>query len=322
MSKTLIHNFPNIDRVKVSRISVTVRNDNARRKMDSKRQIRLKEWGLLVNTFKTPQDSYLRGTDGSLSNQPYHLETDVTGFIKTGNVISNPGSKKKVILLGGSFVESLFAPETQRFPSQVERKLHDAGHSLQVLNGGYSGATLLHVYNTVLNKVIPLFKYTERILLFTSMSDNRPQIDADSYWIKHKLHSPLVSDGNPDVYGPQVPADTQPQFALLRSLIQLCQEFGQQPIIVLSPFRYAAPGVDDFLTKHFDSEEKLLSYYGRYTEINDTAKRAAISMGVHYIDLAKAIEGRPKLFYDTLHLNSKGHQVVADILTKELVSLL
>ena len=292
------------------------------RAMDSKRYIRLKEWGLSQDTFKTPQDSYLEHTDGSLSCEPYHLQTDSAGFIRTGNTIPNPESKRKIVMLGGSFVESLFSRETLRFPSQVEKILNEDGHPFQVLNGGYSGATLLHVYNIVLNKVIPLFRDTERVLLFTSMSDNRPQIDADSYWIKHKMHSPIVHDRATTSYGKQVPANTEPQFALLRSLIALCNEFGQEPIVVLSPFRYAPLGADSFLTDLFRTEESLSKYRDRYNEINETAKRAAHSMNVRTIDLAAALSGRPSLFYDTLHLNPSGHTVVAELLTDELKKLL
>lgn len=290
--------------------------------MNAKRYIRLKEWGVLQDTSKTPQEEYLKGTDGSLAPAPYRLRTDASGFIKTGNSISNSETKRNIIMLGGSFVESLFAPETERFPARVERLLNEDGHTLQVLNGGYSGATLLHVYNIVLNKLVPLFKQTERILLFTSMSDNRPQIDADSYWIKHKMHSPIVSEDNPASYGPQVPANTQPQYALLRSLVGLCQEFNQEPVVVLSPFRYAEPWQDEFLAKRFDSVEKLEKYYSRYNEINDTARRAAVSMEVPCIDLAGTIEGDPRLFYDTLHLNLRGHKIVSEVLATELKKIL
>lgn len=290
--------------------------------MDSKRYIRLKEWGLLQDTSKTPQDSYLQKTDGSLRGEPYPLRTDSAGFIRTGNDIPNPGAKRKIVMLGGSFVESLFARETQRFPSQVEKLLNEDGLPLQVLNGGYSGATLLHVYNIVLNKVVPLFQYTERVLLFTSMSDNRPQIDADSYWIKHKMHSPIVHDQATDTYGPQVPANPQPQFALLRSLITLCMEFKQEPIVVLSPFRNAALGTDKYLADLFQTEEKLSKYRDRYSEINETARKAAMSMSIPSIDLATPLNGRPDLFYDTFHLNPSGHTVIAKLLTDELKNIL
>lgn len=278
-----------------------------------RRYIRLKEWGISKDMVKEPTDSYMSGTDGSLEKKPYRLRTDSQGFILTGNQLENPGAKKKVILLGGSFVESLFEEEDQRFPAILERMLGETGLDYQVLNAGYSGENLLHSYNLFLNKVIPLLRYTETVVFFTSMSDNRALLSTESYWSKHKMHAPIIdSRNNERTQWSDVP-DPRPQEVLFRSVLSLCREMGTEPLVVLSPFRQAEPGTDDFLDERFPDAEALAKYHSNYSLINSTAFKVAEDLKVPVLDACREFAASPRLFYDTLHLNTIGHRRMAQI---------
>lgn len=286
-----------------------------------RRTIRLKEWGVFEDTYKTPSDEYMEKTDGSLLQQPYRLRTDYLGFIDNGNEISNRGSKRSLICLGGSFVESLFCEETLRFPSQLERKLVD-DENLIVLNGGYSGATLLHSYNILLNKIIPLLPYCDRVLLFTAMSDNHPQTQARSYWLDQKMHAPILDPRNGNVLKPSRTRHSAHQSALLASMIELCRQFGHNPVVVLTPFRTSEYGGDNFLTNIFREEEAYRQYCSGYEQINRTAKVTAERAGVHVIDATRHFVNKPEYFYDTLHLNLAGQTFMSDLLSEKLQAVL
>lgn len=96
-----------------------------------KRVIRFKEWGVWVDTTKQPKAAQLASSDGTLEDDKFRLRTNTAGFILSGNTLTNSGSLKKIITLGGSFVESLYAHETDRFPAQLERMLNEPKEALQ-----------------------------------------------------------------------------------------------------------------------------------------------------------------------------------------------
>lgn len=116
-----------------------------------KRVIRLKENGPLSQKSFTPSDAYRRRTDHTLGPGPFIARADSNGFLRTGNETAH--DCQKIILLGGSFVESMFVPEDVRFASILERLLSVAGHPRRVLNGGYSGNNTLQITKSVISKL-------------------------------------------------------------------------------------------------------------------------------------------------------------------------
>ncbi|WCZ39365.1 hypothetical protein CJEDD_08885 [Corynebacterium jeddahense] len=282
--------------------------------MDERRYIRLKEWGISQDTTKTPSNEYLRSTDGSLAQEAFRLRTDENGFIKTGNEVPDPGRKRKVILLGDSFVESLFEHERLRFPSLFEDQLQKTGFPFVVLNGGYSGENLLHTYNIFLNKVVPLLKYTEKVIFFTSMIDNRAMTSQSSYWSSHTMHAPILDPRNTSRATQMVPPSTVSQRILFRSLLELCQAFGGKPLVVLSPFRSADLGVDPYLDALFPDSSGHTQYIEHYNLINLAARETAAELKVPTLDASSEFIGATENFYDTLHLNTTGQQKMATLL--------
>jgi lysophospholipase L1-like esterase len=239
----------------------------------------------------------------------------------TGNSLESPGDLRKVVLLGDSFVESLFAQERERFASILERDLNANGFGYQVLNGGYSGATLLHSFNVFMNKVVPLAPFIERVLIFTGMSDLRALTRKQSYWAPDVTHAPVIDPRNKQVPDDR-PATTTQQGPLLRSFIDAARNFGQEPVVVCSPFRSGSFDEDAYAEKaHGDraTHDKALA---RMHMINASAKSTGEEMGARVIDAEQAFEGLSHLFYDTMHLNVAGHQVMASFLASELKGIL
>lgn len=286
-----------------------------------KRSIRFKEWGVFEDTIKRPKPVQVERSDGTLVADDYRLRTDMNGFIRTGNDHPNAGSMKKIITLGGSFVESLYAHEQDRFQSRVERNLRDSGRNYSVWNGGYSGSTLLHSFNVFMNKVVPMLPAVEKVLIFTAMSDLRTQVNRRSYWLNDSTHAPVLDPRNKDAPDDSpVSADMQRQ--LLTGFIHMAKSFGHDPVVVLTPFRAADYHEDAFTNWLHKDQHSYDKYLDRLNLINTTAEEVASSMGVGVIDLHSRMSHDAKNFYDTMHLNSRGQEVTAKLLTAELEHIL
>jgi predicted O-methyltransferase YrrM/lysophospholipase L1-like esterase len=281
--------------------------------MTGSRTIRFKEWGVLVAEMKSPTQAYLDVSDSSLGPGPFTLRTDSEGFIRTGNQLENRGAMKKIVMIGDSFVESLFVDEKDRFCSNLERQLNHDGLTLECLNAGYSGSTLLHSFNVFMNKVVPLIPYTRRILIFTAMSDVRTLRRKQSYWAQDRTHAPIVEERNRTVGFDRDPSTEQMQ-PLLETFIQAVRAFGQEPIIVGTPFRSGDYDEDHLMKVVHKSREEFLASQLQMKMINQAARKIATAMGVHFIDAEQALEGKFELFYDNLHLNAAGQKVMANFL--------
>lgn len=283
-----------------------------------KRVIRFKEWGVWVDETKQPKTDQLVSSDGTLKDEKFRLRTNSAGFIMSGNTLSTPGALKKVITLGGSFVESLYSEETDRFPAQLERMLNHPKERYEVWNGGYSGSTLLHSYNVFVNKVLPLLKYTKQVILFTAMSDQRTLVHSDSYWLKDVTHAPVIDSRNAATMENREPT-SEDQEQLLRAFVMLSRHYGHELILVASPFR-AKPFEDDAYArktyKHAGAHSKALA---KLRMINETARRVAADMRVTFFDAEKYLDGQPEYFYDSMHLNSRGQEAMARFLYENLV---
>lgn len=285
------------------------------------RLIRFKEWGPYTDKLITPKTEYIQTSDGSLDAVAFRVRTDAEGFLQTGNELANPGGMRKVVMLGGSFVESLFVHEQQRFASILERKLQGSELRFQCWNGGYSGSTLLHSFNVFMNKVIPQTAYVERVLIFTAMSDLRTLTRKRSYWARDKTHAPVLEDRNGSAPADRDPSTEQME-PLLRTFIAAARNFGQEPIIVGSPFRDGDYEADPFMERMHGNRETYDSAQEQMRMINRAAKNVALAEGATFVDAEAALHGRFDLFYDTMHLNVAGQEVMADFLFKELSTAL
>ena len=156
------------------------------------RAIRLKEFPKSTEIVNTPPDRYIAARDSSLLQQPYKIQTDENGFIlpePTGNLNS-----PKVIVLGDSVVEGMFSRPEDRLCSRLQQIVErEHGINVNVLNGGYSGATALHSFNTFLNKIVPL--RPAAVLLMTGMVDFDVALIKNSFWSRDCWITPIIEIG-------------------------------------------------------------------------------------------------------------------------------
>src|SRR5580704_18039717 len=153
------------------------------------RAIRLKEFPKSTEIVNTPPDWYVSARDSSLLRQPYKISTDENGFI-----LPEPPSKPNcpaVIFLGDSVLEGMFSLPEDRICSQLQQILaKEKSIDVTVLNGGYSGATILHSFNTFMNKIIPL--QPAAVVLMTGMVDFDCSLFKASFWSKDCWIEPII----------------------------------------------------------------------------------------------------------------------------------
>lgn len=215
-------------------------------------------------------------------------------------------------MLGGSFVESMFVDELDRFPSIVERGLPE---EWQVLNGGYSGMTTLHLLPLLTSKVPTVMSPGSKLLLFIGQSDVNAMGSAGIYWSDSKTLAPI----EPRTFEPFSPWG--PKEAVERTvdaLLSVAEAFDFDYGVVASPFRDGDFSNDPVLRATYRRQRAL---YERAVErrrfIQDIAQQVTEFHGRPYFDGQSVVE--PNDFYDVIHLNSKGQYVFAEALSSWLV---
>lgn len=271
----------------------------------TKQYIRLKNFSPNLDELHSPAEKYISHTDGTLDIDQYRLRTDECGFIKTGNSLNGTGDF--IYFLGDSLVESIYCHEDQRFCSIFERKLNFSGFSARALNAGYSGATLLHIYNTLINKVYP-HSGEGHVYVFFPMSDVDYMDVNGGYWNITERGTPVLPVGNLKEPGTKV-LTLRDSIARLTCLIaDFCSLFNMQLTLVIAPFRktgYAGirSGFESRLQKRLIYNQILREWvHGRAINVLDLEMNSQILCG-H--------------FHDELHLNSEGQALVANILLDE-----
>ncbi|MBS9402917.1 hypothetical protein KG088_04680 [Halomonas sp. TRM85114] len=280
------------------------------------RVIRLKEWGCNLSTFKRPSEKQIAVATSALEDKDYALNTDSNGFIINSLLVGRDQRKKHIVLLGDSFVESLFVDEDKRLNAIIERLVPD----VNVLNGGYSGATSLHLINIIINKVIPFAPdYT---VVFVPTNDQRIQSLENGYWNKDPKLSPLVPLGKKNEL-----TDNYKNNARLKSVekalktIHFLLDSSHIPhCFVTTPHRHNVEENDEWLNK-------TRIQFNRYNAKVDQRKLVNLACRdfckKYYIDLVD-LESQAcdsNFFYDDLHLTIGSSQVVGKILFEKLNSL-
>ncbi|GAA3693638.1 hypothetical protein GCM10022377_02800 [Zhihengliuella alba] len=285
-----------------------------------KRFIRLKEQTPNRDVWHEPADRYRRRTDGTLARGPFRAHTDRQGFLQTGNTgLRGPA----VYFLGGSLVESMYADEDRRFVSQVERRLRDGGPVHRCFNGGYSGATTLQLINVLLNKIVPLLRPNDTVVLFVPQSDTDVLDREGGYWTRTERHSPLVPVTDGEYQAPVTGADLEPLHQLLDVVRTIRRTFHINLVLATSPMRDEPYAKSEYLRRLFADR----ATYDRVMTLRRdlvAAVRRHVRMypGTAFIDAAALVAGRPELFYDDLHLNHAGQDEFARLLAAALVPLL
>ncbi|MEO3942032.1 SGNH/GDSL hydrolase family protein [Paenarthrobacter nicotinovorans] len=231
----------------------------------------------------------------------------------TGNIVSEDA--EPLVFLGDSFVEAIYAPEDVRFVSQVERHLASEGLNFRCLNGGYSGATTLQLFNVFLNKVVPHVGRGGRVVFFLPQSDLPIYFRPSSYWYPTDRYAPLSPPVEPAAA--DLPRGSKALTSILGLAVWAAQEFEIDFILVSSPNRNASREDDPFVAKRVTADQ-----HDALMKRRDDIRRAVLdfvaSSGVAFLDAEAAFSDTPSAFYDDTHLNERGHGMFAAWLADQL----
>jgi hypothetical protein len=273
------------------------------------RMIRLKEFPQSTEIVNTPPDWYVTARDSSLVQQQYKIETDENGF-----VLPQPTSKRNchtVILLGDSVVEGMFARPEDRICSRLQAILaREEGIDVAVLNGGYSGATVLHSFNTFMNKVIPLRPVA--VVLMTGMVDCDVAMMKASFWSRDCWIEPIIEIGRENQWRDS-DWRSEPSFAdqlRLMAMFSTASRVFEVPVWYATlPHRQVFEG--EYVGKTFATRAAFDREVSLRLGTNDAIRRAAFRDHVTLFDLELDLADRTDIFYDMFHLNAVGGEAVA-----------
>jgi len=276
------------------------------------RTIRMKEMRPGTDVMKEPTPAYLALSDGSIGRGPYRVRADDNGFIITGNEVDP--QLPAIAFLGDSFVESMFAHESERFVSLVERQLEIDGQRFQCLNGGYSGSTALQLLTLLLNKIYPALGPHGIVVWFGTHSDADSLFGDGAYWNNNRVSANILSNAIPG--NPAIPGGNQAHAAVLRSAIHVARTFKIRLLLATTPHRIADFETDHVLRSKFKNDRARFELTSsRRASYNETIREVAADTGVGVLDCAKSLDGDPAYFYDELHLNGLGQAVCGRALT-------
>lgn len=270
------------------------------------RTVRLKETPPGVQKPLTPSDAYREACDSTLGQGPFMQRGTVHGFLDTGNERSK--AYRNLVMLGGSFVESMFVDELHRFPSIVERALPQ---DWCVLNGGYSGMTTLHMLAILSAKIPTVMTPGSKLILFIGQSDSNAMATDGSYWSDTKTLAP-ISPHPVAPFSPWGPKESVKR--TIDALLSTAEAFGFEYGVVASPFRDSDFSNDQVLRKLYRRQRRRYeSAVERRRFVQEVAKRAANARGRPFLDGQAVVEQHH--FYDAMHLNAAGQPVFASAIT-------
>lgn len=280
------------------------------------RVIRLKEWGCNLRAFKKPSEKQVAIATPELEVKNYALNTDANGFIFNSLLDDRRERKDNIVLLGDSFVESLFVDEDKRLNAVIEKNFP----GVNVLNGGYSGATSLHLINIIINKVIPVFP--DYVVVFVPTNDQRIQSLDNGYWSKNSRLSPLVPIGKTvkliDDY--ESHDDHKSVEKKLKTIHLLLSNYNIAHCFVTTPHRINANAEDEWLNKSGVDYKRYHSKVYQRKIINGICRDFCQKYFVNYIDLELEASDS-SFFYDDLHLTNGSSETVGKILSDKLYDL-
>ena len=276
----------------------------------AKRYVRLKEFPPSSEVFNTPTADYLAARDSTLVPATYKITTDADGFILPASGGAAHG--RRIIILGDSVVEGMFANPEDRFCSRLEEKLRaELGEAITVLNAGYSGATSLHSFNVFLNKIIPL--KPDAVILMTGIVDVDVAHLEKSFWSRDCWIEPIIDVGVANSWrdGQTRPAPSfDDRERMLAMFTRASELFGVPLWYATVPHRQEFSG--EYVAKAFKDRAEFDRQVRVRKEMNEATRRAATAAGQPLFDLEAELAGRSDIFYDMFHANPAGGEAVAD----------
>jgi lysophospholipase L1-like esterase len=286
-----------------------------------RRHIVLREFPPHLNRTVRPSPEYLETTDGSLRDEDYLVRTDADGYLETGN--ANRG-KVPIYILGDSFTEAVFEHQGKRFSDIFERNLIERNLDYLVINASYSRATLLHLFNLLINKILsakPVNGTT--VVLFKPQIDVRVVNAPGSYWNEFGMYAPISPARlDTDEITNDLDQDIESGERLLHIIAESCDRFGIRLVFGTSPARGSDRQTDPVLFKYFESDDERSTRAAHRDSSNALIRRVAQQRDITLVDADRSFAGDKSLLYDYTHMNSAGQQHLADLLTDVLADKL
>ncbi|MDD2369647.1 MAG: SGNH/GDSL hydrolase family protein [Sulfuricurvum sp.] len=274
-----------------------------------KRSIRLREYPLDDEKSFIPENDLLTYCK-EINRQEYKIHTDKEGFILSGNSIDT--FNKTTLIIGDSFVANIFVEETKRFCSILEqidnkKKTNFFG---KVLNGGYSGNTTLNIFNTLMNKIIPM-KIDSLVFILPS-NDSQIYRYSDTYWNSSEYYAPILPTNPNQTPGAFGSLDSLELVKLLDLLIRACTHFDINLTFGTTPC-----ATNFYMSEFLKNKYQHYAWYeatvNTIKRLNDKMRNAAYFNHVPLIDLEIDLQNND-YFYDDVHLNEYGSQACAEII--------
>ncbi|MGY3698533.1 GR25 family glycosyltransferase involved in LPS biosynthesis/glycosyltransferase involved in cell wall biosynthesis/lysophospholipase L1-like esterase [Bradyrhizobium sp. USDA 3240] len=264
---------------------------------NGKRTIRLKEYPANVSLSHTPSDEYVESRKHTLVRKPYLMETDALGFIRGSQ--SPATAARTVIVLGDSVVEGMYLDPDDRFCAKLETILRsESALDVIVRNGGYSGATTLHMLNLFLNKIIPL--KPDVVILMTGIVDVDVAGLEASFWSRDCWLEPIVDLNTNNSWRDQ-------------NLLSVPSVADRRRLLDLFSLAARSFGIELwFATIPHLRGERIDPAVARTRALVNETTRAAARAGKHILcDLEARLAGRTDIFQDAFHLNPVGAEAAA-----------
>lgn len=280
------------------------------------RSIRLKEMRPGIDLLREPAAEYLARVDPCLELGPYRTRTDDDGFLMTGNRVQS--SAPPLVFLGDSFVESMYSYEDLRFVSVIERGLIESGVEVRCLNGGYSGATSLQLFNVLVNKILPIVGAEGCVVFFLPQSDANVIHLPSTYWNASKRNTTIVPGREPSAT--ELPRGVEATRAILRLVVKACEFLNIRLVLAISPFRVSDFETDALLPKLYPNAKRYNHSQTLRSELAGVAAQVAGDTGTPLLDIR--LGGDPCYFYDELHLSALGQKVFSELAIEQLIEVL
>ncbi|MGP6175299.1 SGNH/GDSL hydrolase family protein [Corynebacterium sp. A21] len=251
--------------------------------------------------FLRPSKQYLERTDGSLDDIDYRLATDQHGFICGGGV--HDPRMPSLYVIGDSFVESSYSIEEKRFAAQIDRCAN-----LNVYNAGYSGTTMLQACLMIFGKLPTLAKPGDHVLLFSPFSDALAYGYPGGYWNDSKTYAPILPLNVESSWEGRL-SDAE---ALLNAVKVFLDGIGINFSLALTPRREGDFNTDSWLRITYSRNRRR---YGRALALKKEYESVIRQIGQDadypFLDLSSYLDNPAGYFYDELHLNSAGQDIIA-----------
>lgn len=288
------------------------------------RKIRLKEWGINYTFDAEITSKHLEGFDGSMKEGFAHVSTDNNGFIKTENDL-DPRGRKPILVIGASFVESMFVQPQNRFCAVLESELDRISPGkFSVWNAGYSAMTPVHMLNKFVASLRPLFSRLAGVILSVPTVDQGIIGRKYSYWDPDKIVSPVL----PVVEGVEFPAEAfdgwKDQAVLWGAIIRFLRDYDVPVAVAGTPFRRSTWDEDLFWKKTFQSAaqpEGVIAYLDRIVDSAISVSRGANAPIIDARKFPSMASPNHRYFYDLLHLNNEGGPAFGRDLARHLTAI-